>query len=618
MVIRPRSTPTKLLHKFTTTTIGMVALVLIFSGLAEAGFNYIYRNQVFPGVRVGNVMAGQMTTAQLRQALQEKVDHFSQTGITYKNQVRQVTFPLTIVGTTAKSDLAYSWADIDIDKTVTQTINYGRHKLWLINLWQKLTALLYNAQLPVVAQIDEVKLRLALTENFNRDLTTAKLVKAIVNGPQITFTQSQPGQQWNYANAIQQTDYLIKNLTNGIVTLTTTNDQPTVKKEDITPLIANQVKKIINSAPWTLKYEDQSWVIKETTLANWLMFAKTNGQITIDWDNQVIEDYFAQEISDNINRQAQAIKFSITNGKVTEFQPPTDGRRLNLIATIEKLQTLLTEPAAEATIELVVDIEPAPIGEQENITDIKEIVGIGRSNFSGSPVNRRHNIAVGAAAVNGTIVQPGEEFSLLKTLGAVDGSTGYKPELVIKGDKTVPEFGGGLCQIGTTAFRVALAAGVPITERRNHSYRVTYYEPAGTDATIYDPAPDFKFKNDYSTPLLFQTRIQGDDLIFELWGTKDGRLATQTKPIISNIKAPPPKKIIETLDLKPGETKCTEKPHNGADTVFTYSVTMSSGEQKSVDFRSHYIPWQEVCLLGVTSLSSSSVSSTATEVPPTN
>jgi hypothetical protein len=82
-------------------------------------------------------------------------------------------------------------------------------------------------------------------------------------------------------------------------------------------------------------------------------------------------------------------------------------------------------------------------------------VAIGTSNFKGSPVNRRHNIAVGAASVNGTLIAPGEEFSLLKTLGDIDAAAGYKPELVIKGGKTLPEFGGGLCQIGTTAFRAA-------------------------------------------------------------------------------------------------------------------------------------------------------------------
>jgi vancomycin resistance protein YoaR len=173
------------------------------------------------------------------------------------------------------------------------------------------------------------------------------------------------------------------------------------------------------------------------------------------------------------------------------------------------------------------------------------------------------------------------------------------PELVIKGNRTIPEYGGGLCQIGTTVFRATLASGLPVTARRNHSYRVVYYEPAGTDATIYDPAPDYKFVNDTGGTVLIQTRIEGDDLIFEFWGKPDGRIANQTKPRIFNITPPPPTKIIETEDLPVGEKKCTEKPHSGADTEFTYTVTYPNGEVKQEVFKSHYIPWQEVCLIGV-------------------
>ncbi|MCX6800168.1 MAG: VanW family protein, partial [Candidatus Falkowbacteria bacterium] len=133
----------------------------------------------------------------------------------------------------------------------------------------------------------------------------------------------------------------------------------------------------------------------------------------------------------------------------------------------------------------------------------------------------------------------------------------------------------------------------------NHSYRVPYYEPAGTDATIYDPWPDFKFKNDTNKYLLIQTFMEGSSLRFELWGTKDGRVASSTYPVIYNIVQPEPKKIIETADLKPGEEKCTEKAHAGADAYFDYSVVYPNGESKERRFKSHYVPWQEVCLFGV-------------------
>jgi len=156
--------------------------------------------------------------------------------------------------------------------------------------------------------------------------------------------------------------------------------------------------------------------------------------------------------------------------------------------------------------------------------------------------------------------------------------------------------------VATTVFRSALGSGLPITSRRNHSYRVSYYEPAGTDATVYDPWPDFKFLNDTNNYVLIQSRIEGNDLYFDFWGTEDGRISTTTYPVIYNITPPPPTRIVETDELEPGQRKCTESAHNGADAYFDYIVTYPEGAtttpRQEVRFNSHYIPWQEVCLVG--------------------
>ena len=422
----------------------------------------------------------------------------------------------------------------------------------------------------------------------------------------ITLTESKPGQTWQYQPALRMAIDMATKLASGNITLTSRYVEPNVQRHDVPQSLINTTQILLSGAPLNFVYRDQTWSATATSVASWLRFTKTTGVVQLNIDEQVVKNFIENTLTSAIDQPATAIKFTVTNGRVNEFQPSQEGRQLDIAATLEAIKQQVASGVL-ATTTLLVRTEPAPpSGDTSQIGSIKELVAIGISNFKGSPVNRRHNIAVGAASVNGTLIAPGEEFSLLKTLGNIDAATGYKPELVIKGGKTLPEFGGGLCQIGTTAFRAALAVGAPITERRNHSYRVPYYEPAGTDATIYDPAPDFKFKNDYATPLLFQTRIEGDNLYFELWGVKDGRLATQTKPIISNIKKPAPAKIIETLDLKPGEKKCTEKAHAGADTIFTYSVTYPSGQIVTEDFKSHYVPWQEVCLLGVTQLSATS------------
>jgi vancomycin resistance protein YoaR len=82
--------------------------------------------------------------------------------------------------------------------------------------------------------------------------------------------------------------------------------------------------------------------------------------------------------------------------------------------------------------------------------------------------------------MQGVIIKPGEEFSFNHYLGPVKAEQGFLPELVIKRTGTVPELGGGLCQVSSTTFRAAMNAGLPITQRKNHAYAVQYYSPQGT------------------------------------------------------------------------------------------------------------------------------------------
>ncbi len=163
---------------------------------------------------------------------------------------------------------------------------------------------------------------------------------------------------------------------------------------------------------------------------------------------------------------------------------------------------------------------------------VKELIGTGVTNFAGSPKNRIYNINRALEQFQSIIIAPGEEFSFVKYLGEVDGEHGYLPELVIRNNKTEPEFGGGICQVSSTVFRAAINSGMKITERRNHSYPVQYYKPYGLDATIYVPRPDFRFLNNTGHHVMMQSEIIGTELRFRFFGTNDGRTTTMDGPHI--------------------------------------------------------------------------------------
>ena len=151
---------------------------------------------------------------------------------------------------------------------------------------------------------------------------------------------------------------------------------------------------------------------------------------------------------------------------------------------------------------LVVDIEKPTVKlEDINHLGLTEIVGMGESDFKGSRAGRVHNIEIGTRLLHGQLIAPGETFSMNKALNYFNPADGWGEEYVILGNETVLDIGGGGCQFGTTMFRTAINSGLPIKERRNHAYIVSYYYPIGTDATIFDPVVDFKFLND--TEIMF-------------------------------------------------------------------------------------------------------------------
>lgn len=228
------------------------------------------------------------------------------------------------------------------------------------------------------------------------------------------------------------------------------------------------------------------------------------------------------KISAEIDQKPVNAQLNVTAGRATVFVPSREGRALNIDESIPRIVSALENKIAE--VELSVEVTRPEVTEESlNNMGIVELLATGYSDFKGSPENRKHNIRTGASKFNGVLIKPNETFSFVKSLGAVDASTGYLPELVIKENKTVPEYGGGMCQVSSTAFRAALNAGLPILERSAHSYPVVYYKPFGVDASVYIPKPDLVFKNDTGKYILIQTRIEGTKLVFDFYGTKLNR-----------------------------------------------------------------------------------------------
>ncbi|OLV18277.1 VanW family protein [Deinococcus marmoris] len=217
----------------------------------------------------------------------------------------------------------------------------------------------------------------------------------------------------------------------------------------------------------------------------------------------------------------------------------------------------------------------------------------GQSSFAGSPDFRVHNIRTGAERVQGAWVAPGRTFSFNALIGPINSATGFQPGYVVTGNTLSTEDGGGICQVSTTVFRAAFNAGLPITERHEHSYLVGYYEEPGLDAAVYAPSKDLRWKNDTAAPLLVQTEwdLKAETLMVSLFGADDGRKVSISEPAISARKPAPDPTFMVDRALEKGAARRVDMPAAGMKAVITRTVTSTDGKQKKEDFVSRYKAW---------------------------
>lgn len=339
-----------------------------------------------------------------------------------------------------------------------------------------------------------------------------------------------------------------------------TNLSPKADVRSFASILENATDKDLS-----LKMGDQNLVVKSAELKEWLEKYRRSysGEDDLRISSEKLHNYL-KGLAVSISVEPVNANLVFDGDKASTFRPAVEGIRLDIDKSALAIITALENNGDEVEL-TVIKVPPTITLEKINDLGIITLLANGESNFVGSSAARIHNIRVGAAKYNGFIIKPGEEFSFNDVLGEVDEVSGYQPELVIKNGLLIPEYGGGLCQVSTTLFRAAINAGLPITERRAHSFPVKYYNPQGFDATIYPGVVDLKFKNDTSAHILIQSKISGTKITFEIYGSDDGRVVAVDGP-----------------------QQYDQKANGSMKAYFTRTITEPDGDEKEERFDSKY------------------------------
>ncbi len=238
-----------------------------------------------------------------------------------------------------------------------------------------------------------------------------------------------------------------------------------------------------------------------------------------------------------------------------------------------------------------------------NIIDIKKeelpppsisLLGRAELSFLGSTQERITNIKLSLARINGTVVKPNEEFSFNKTLGPVRASDGFQEANSFLNGEVVLGIGGGICQVSTILFESLVNSGLPITERHNHTFSVSYYT-TGLDATVSQSGPDLKFKNDTGYDIEIKGYVtENNTAVFEIYGINDERQISISKAEVTNRTHLPEIKYVETNNPKK-DGICEHTSQIGYNAKVLYSVLYKNGFKNEQVFNSIYQPLARTC-----------------------
>ena len=284
---------------------------------------------------------------------------------------------------------------------------------------------------------------------------------------------------------------------------------------------------------------------------------------------------YLEEHEGELNRDAVDYGLTRENGefKIIEGQ---DGIVVDVAKSVDTIdESFQAGWKADSTIELAAEVSK-PKGSEEELQKVKDVLGTFSTKYASSASGRKANIANGSKKIDGTVIYPGDEFSVYQTVAPFNADNGYKLAGAYENGTTVDAYGGGICQVSTTLYNAVIRAELEVTERSGHSMIVNYVDPSA-DAAIAGEYKDFKFKNSTEAPIYIESYANGTTISFTIYGQ-------ETRPANRSISF-----VSETLSTTDPGVKFQES----SDAVGTISKTQSSHVGKSARL------WKVVTVDGV-------------------
>lgn len=289
--------------------------------------------------------------------------------------------------------------------------------------------------------------------------------------------------------------------------------------------------------------------------------------------------------------------------------PGSQGVTVNVEESLEDMETYFSQKwdGNDASVELAADVVE-PKGTEEELSKVTDLLGSYHTSYGTSGAGRSQNVANGTAKINGSVVYPGEEFSVYETVSPFEASNGYELAGSYENGTTVESYGGGICQVSTTLYNAVIRAELEVSERFNHSMIVSYVDPSA-DAAIAGTYKDLKFKNNTDAPIYIEGYTAGKVVYFNIFGHETRESGRQVSFVSETLSTTDPGVQYQAAADQPiGYIHTTQSAHTGYTAQLWKIVTLNGVEQSREVFNSStYKPSPKIVQVGTASASPEAV-----------
>lgn len=290
--------------------------------------------------------------------------------------------------------------------------------------------------------------------------------------------------------------------------------------------------KINNSlaAGATFNFENQSWSANRSDLASWVTTsveeAGDSWNLRPLFDEAAAKKSLLSSLHSNIDQSNLQVTFEKDDsGAITVSSNATGSVPLisDAIASMNEIFFVDESRTDAPVIELASTDLPSSVSFEDAIDFglISEVSSFTTQYSSGAEA-RTVNIHTAADLLTNSIIKAnGGSWSFNDTAGEATEDKGYQNAGAIVGGEYSDAIGGGICQVATTVFNAIYDAGYPVTERHNHTLRISSY-PEGRDAAIAYPYMDLVWQNDSTSDVLLVMSYTNSSVTASLWGVDPG------------------------------------------------------------------------------------------------